>query len=91
MGIHTDNHLEDAVKFGVVLYLNDDYEGGEINYPKLNLSIKPKARSLIIHPAGEPHGAMPVTLGNTRYILSVFVRGNNDTKIGIKGELNYVK
>ena len=44
---HEGNHIAS------VYYINDDYEGGEINFPDHNLNIKPKANSLIIFPGNE--------------------------------------
>jgi hypothetical protein len=82
MEIHKDDASDSAVKFGVVLYLNDNYEGGEIHYPDFDLTIKPKAKSLIIHPAGLAHGVLPVKQG-TRYILSSFVSGDETTKVNL--------
>lgn len=57
MGPHVDayNMDESDLKFSIVAYLNDDYEGGEISFPNQNLTIKPKAGSLIIFPSGEPY------------------------------------
>jgi hypothetical protein len=81
MGAHRDNELDDTVLFGVVIYLNDNYEGGEIYYQDLNLTIKPKARSMIIHPAGIKHEVLNVKGNHTRYTFSIFVRGDSKTKI----------
>ena len=38
-----------------VLYLNDDYLGGLLRFPHLNLSIKPPAGCLIIFPSSEKY------------------------------------
>jgi hypothetical protein len=65
---HTDN-----AEFGAVVYLNDDYEGGEINFPTLNLSIKPTKGSLLYWPGYLPHSVSPVTSG-TRYTLPIFLK-----------------
>jgi hypothetical protein len=81
MGAHKDNELDDSVLFGVVIYLNDNYEGGEIYYQDLDLKIKPKARSMVIHPAGIKHEVLNVKGNNTRYTFSVFVRGHAKTKL----------
>jgi hypothetical protein len=58
---------------GLVLYLNDDYEGGELYYPNLEITIKPEAGSLVIHPGNEDylHGVSPVTSG-LRYVTTAF-------------------
>lgn len=43
------------VAFNVVVYLNDDYEGGEIHFPNQEFMVKPEAGSLIIFPANTPY------------------------------------
>lgn len=60
-------------KFGCVLYLNDEYEGGNIYFPNQNLSIKPKANTLAFFPGNREflHGVEAVTSG-IRYTLSTF-------------------
>lgn len=80
MNLHTDNKLDSSVLFGIVIYINDDYEGGEIYYPELNLKIKPKERSIIIHPAEIQHEVLQVKGNQTRYIISSFVRGDKTTR-----------
>ena len=86
MGLHKDDILDSSVLFGVVIYLNDDFEGGEITYPELDLKIKPKARSMVVHPAGLEHGVLEVKGEQTRYTFSVFVRGDSTTKFLYSGE-----
>lgn len=50
---HVDTLSHEGNHIASVYYINDDYEGGEINFPDHNLSIKPKANSLIIFPGNE--------------------------------------
>lgn len=57
--------------WGSVLYLNDDYEGGHTYYPELNIDVKPKAGSLVVHEGNALHGVKPVE-GNTRYTIASF-------------------
>lgn len=77
MEVHADNppSLAQGVDtpHGLVLYLNDDYEGGEIYYSKLGIAIKPEAGSLVIHPGTieYSHGVTPVVSG-TRYATTAF-------------------
>jgi hypothetical protein len=72
MGIHIDKMPFNNVKFGAVCYLNDNYEGGEISYPDLNITIKPKARSLVIHGGYINHEVKEVLSGSDRYFLTTF-------------------
>lgn len=70
MGPHFDG--QDGNKdlaFSLVAYVNDDYEGGEISFPNHNVTIKPKAGSLIMFPSQEPyiHEVKPIVSG-TRYM-----------------------
>ncbi len=56
-----------------VFYLNDDYEGGELHFPNQNITIKPKAGSLIIFPSVQPyiHHPKEVISGN-KYMIPLF-------------------
>ncbi len=65
-------HVDNA-EFGAVIYLNDDYEGGEINFPTLNKTIKPTKGSLLYWPGYLPHSVSPVVSG-TRYTLPIFLK-----------------
>ncbi len=74
---HRDNYdISDSkyVTRGYVLYLNDNFEGGEIEYTKKEFYIKPKSKMLICHPSGEDyfHGVKRVTSG-VRYMTTGFV------------------
>lgn len=84
LGVHTDeidpehpqyNPLEKIITHGFVVYINDDYEGGEIFYPNKDIAIKPKARSLVMHPGNKEyeHGVKEV-FKTTRYSLSWWTR-----------------
>lgn len=59
--------------FGCIIYLNDDYGGGETYYPDNNCSIKPKAGKLAIHPAdcNHRHGVKTVK-DKIRYTVASF-------------------
>lgn len=76
MDPHDDGENE-TVTGGIVFYINDDYEGGEIYYPNLNLEYKPQKNDLIYHPAGEKylHGVKPIKSG-IRYVMTSFIKNN---------------
>lgn len=44
-------------------YLTDDYEGGEIYFPELDISIKPKAGSILLFDSDLEHGVNAVKSG----------------------------
>lgn len=56
MGPHADQYDGNmTLKYSIVAYLNDDYEGGEIEFPNQNVKIKPSAGSIIIFPSSVPY------------------------------------
>lgn len=59
----------------VVYFLNDDFAGGELVFPGLELVIKPEAGTLVCFPADHNyiHGVNPVTAGH-RYTLVTWMR-----------------
>jgi hypothetical protein len=76
MGPHVDSIDKTADKsptISIVIYLNDDYEGGNICFPEQGLDIKPEAGSMIVFPSYPPyyHDPKPVTKG-TKYMCPVF-------------------
>jgi len=76
MGPHTDSGDDNGKlvpTISMVIYLNDDYEGGEINFINQNISLKPEAGSLIVFPSHQPylHDPKPVIKGN-KYMIPLF-------------------
>lgn len=67
---HYDGGTGSKRSISVLIYLNDNYEGGEIEFPNFNLKIKPKAGTLILFPSNYAYGhiAHPVTSG-TKYVI----------------------
>ena len=53
-----------------IIFLNDNFEGGELVFPELDITIKPKKGTLICFPSGRNylHQVKPVTSGE-RYSL----------------------
>jgi predicted 2-oxoglutarate/Fe(II)-dependent dioxygenase YbiX len=62
---HYDGTTQTARAVSVVIYLNDDYEGGEIEFPNFDIKIKPKAGTMILFPSNfaYTHIAHPVNNG----------------------------
>jgi hypothetical protein len=67
-GMHEHFDTSKPNDITTLIYLNDDYEGGEIYFPEHGISIKPEAGDLVCFPDNENyvHGVMPVISG-TRY------------------------
>ena len=72
--IHFDQGNNPDLEKAVIIYLNDDYNGGELFFPDHNFEIKPPARSMIIFPGTEDymHGVKEVLEGPTRYVMPSF-------------------
>lgn len=68
------------IMWGVVVYLNDNYLGGEIEYPDINFKLKPKKYSMIIHKSTLLHHVLPVIEG-CRYMITTFIFGDETTQI----------
>jgi predicted 2-oxoglutarate/Fe(II)-dependent dioxygenase YbiX len=78
VGEHWDNYYaeeEDGYSqnvYSAILYLSNDYDGGEIKFSKLNIELKPDPGTLIFFPGIEEfeHGVSPVLSGErTNFIL----------------------
>jgi hypothetical protein len=54
-GYKMHEHADTAGDFAVIYYINDDYEGGEINFMDHNLKIKPKANSFVMFPSNSDY------------------------------------
>jgi len=65
---HIDDHKDYIRRISTVYYMNDDYSGGEINFPRFGISYKPKKDELLIFPSNfvYNHSVSEVTEG-TRY------------------------
>jgi hypothetical protein len=71
MATHTDSKVGEEM--GVLMYLNDDYEGGELTYTDSEgneKAIKPKTGDMVYCPSWYPHGVNRVTKG-TRYFFTI--------------------
>lgn len=89
VGFHRDNHDQDMQnnrnaenKYGILMYLNSDFDGGEICYPELGIEYKPKPGVLLIHYAGNLHGVNPITKG-VRYSMTSFAWGLDAQVVGM--------
>jgi len=74
MGAHVDAYdgAQDESTVSMVMYLNDNYEGGEIEFPNHGISVKPEAGSVIVFASkGVLHDPKP-TISGTKYMVPIF-------------------
>ena len=71
---HHDSGTSMGRFISAIIYLNDDYEGGELEFTRFNVKIKPKAGMLILFPSNYAyaHIAHPVTKG-TKYAVVTWI------------------
>jgi hypothetical protein len=62
---HNDDCFTYPRTLSVVIYLNDDYEGGEIDFKFFNISYKPKSGDILLFSSAFPymHEVKPITKG----------------------------
>lgn len=67
-GMHEHFDSTKPNDIATLIYLNDNYEGGEIYFPELNIFIKPQEGDLVCFPDTPDfvHGVKPISEG-TRY------------------------
>lgn len=53
-----------------LIYLNDDFEGGETHFPYCDVTVTPKAGQMVLFPSNflYPHASLPIKSG-TKYAL----------------------
>lgn len=72
---HFDGPTNSGRSISAICYLNDDYEGGEIEFVNFNIKIKPEPGMLILFPSNYAyrHIAHPVTDG-TKYAIVTWIK-----------------
>ena len=71
MGQHADwNEHQDMLEYSFVVYINEDYEGGELYFKDLDVTITPEAGSIALFPAKLPysHGSNQLISGRKVFI-----------------------
>lgn len=76
--IHADDGPYYTCTISAVIYLNDDYEGGEIEFPRHDIKIKPQAGDIILFPSNfvYEHSSCKVTEG-TKYSVVIMTDYND--------------
>jgi len=73
---HTDQDTDPSIRYATIIYLNDNYTGGELFFSNKNVEIKPRPGSLVIFPGTQEfnHGVRHVKAGPLRYVLVGFIK-----------------
>ena len=72
--VHTDHGFSYTCTVSSVMYLNDEYEGGELWFPYLELTYKPEYGDIVIFPSTYiyAHASKPVTSGTKYSAVTMF-------------------
>ena len=81
VGPGMEDHIDDEAyernhyHIASLIYLNDDFEGGELYFPKQGITLKPKAGDLVAFPGNKnyPHGVSEIFSGE-RYTAPSWYR-----------------
>ena len=76
---HTDQDTDPSIRYATIIYLNDDYAGGELFFSEKNLELRPKPGTLVVFPGTKEfnHGVRHVESGPIRYVIVGFVKEKN--------------
>jgi hypothetical protein len=87
--VHADHGPTYVCTVSVVVYLNDDYEGGEIVFPRFNLTHKPQAGDIIVFPSTYvyEHSSEDIVSG-TKYAVVIMTDYND--RDGVNGKVPQV-
>lgn len=66
-----DKNPMNTMDWTALIYLNDDYDGGELTFTELGITIKPTAGSVVFFPCTAVHEAKPVANGEKYYLFLV--------------------
>jgi hypothetical protein len=76
MSKHSDSILNyHGGGYTILFYFNENFGGGEINFPNENVIVKPKKSSLLIFPENHEHEVLYVEDG-VRYMTSAYLYRN---------------
>jgi hypothetical protein len=80
---HVDNHTDNSLEYAAVIYLNNDYNAGEVYFVDHGIKLKPDPGDALIFPAidGWEHGVDSPGPGPHRYVIPTFISRKNFWKI----------
>lgn len=73
---HVDQDTDPSIRYAAIIYINNNYNDGELFFKNLNISIRPNPRDLLFFPGDSKyeHGVKHVSDGPIRYVLVGFVK-----------------
>jgi len=71
--LHSDAEGLESIQYGLILYLNNDYEGGYLVYPSLGIAVKPEPGLLVLHRGDLPHFVSMYGSEQERYLITIFL------------------
>lgn len=76
---HTDQDTDPSIRYATILYLNKEYNDGEIFFPNQGVEYKPEPKSMLLFPGTKDyeHGVKHVGIGPIRYVLVGFIKEKN--------------
>lgn len=83
--VHTDHGFSYTCTVSSVMYLNDEYEGGELWFPYLDITLKPQAGDVVLFPSTYiyAHASLKVKSGVKYSAVTMFDYNDNNHKYGI--------
>lgn len=78
---HYDGGTASGRSVSAIVYLNDDYEGGELDFPHHGIKIRPQQGMLVLFPSNfaYSHVSHPVITG-TKYAIVTWLRDRLDVR-----------
>ena len=75
---HSDHAHHYVCTISTIAYYNDDYEGGELAFDKLNLKLKPASGDVVVFPSTfiYSHASLPVIEGTKFAAVTMFDYNN---------------
>lgn len=76
--VHADHGPYYACTISAVVYLNDDYDGGELQFPRQGITIKPQAGDIVLCPSNfvYEHSSLEIRSG-TKYCVVIMTDYND--------------
>jgi hypothetical protein len=72
---HIDGGVGIVPSFTALLWFNEDFEGGELEFPDLGLIVKPETGSVLVFPSMSEHGVKTLISGE-RFVTSAYLYQN---------------